>query len=113
VIILPRQARDKHRENSKKEDRFLAVPRRIHGYGKGKSLLFFFFFSSFQLSRDSEQVTKTGSGQTETGNRGEEAFFWQGITRTPLGRAGRVAQHRSQVWTTTRSTTVRKTARRF
>jgi hypothetical protein len=113
MSILPRQARDKHGENYSEKDRFLAVPRRIHGYGKGKSLLFFFFFSSFQLSRDSEQVTKTGSGQTETGNRGEEAFFWQGITRTPLGRAGRVAQHRSQVWTTTRSTTVRKTAHLF
>ena len=73
VIILPRQARDKHRENYSEKDRFLAVPRRIHGYGKEKSLLFFSFSSSFlllffQLSRDSEQVTKTGSGQTETGN---------------------------------------------
>jgi hypothetical protein len=74
MSILPRQARDKHGENYSEKDRFLAVPRRIHGYGKDKSLLFFSFSSSsflllfFQLSRDSEQVTKTGSGQTETGN---------------------------------------------
>jgi hypothetical protein len=27
-----------------------------------------FLLLFFQLSRDSEQVTKTGSGQTETGN---------------------------------------------